>query len=82
MQACKAHPGRRAHPAGAARAAAPRRAALQVRAIQAGAHDHTARVRGNAQLVSWYCSDVASWPEWSPITKRAVKVRRGVAAQH
>ncbi|KAI8471597.1 MAG: hypothetical protein J3K34DRAFT_520416 [Monoraphidium minutum] len=70
----------RAARAAPARALAPRRGrarCVRPAAIQAGAADHTARVRGDAALVSYYCSDLAAWPAWSPITKAAVKV--GVA---
>lgn len=57
--------------------ATPRTPRLRVVALQAGTADHTGRVRGDAQRVSWYVSDLTTWPAWSPITKSAVKL--GVA---
>jgi hypothetical protein len=57
--------------------AAPRRVALRVSALAAGQSDHTVRVRGSPQQVSFFVSDAAAWPAWSPITKKGVKL--GVA---
>jgi hypothetical protein len=75
----------RARPAGAAAASASAAAARRasrpappprrpcVRAA-AGASDQTARVRGDAARVCFAVADVAAWPEWSPVTKAALKL--------
>jgi hypothetical protein len=70
MQSLSARPA-----AQRARAPAPRARAVLVRAGGAAiAGDATARVRGGAQQVSWYAAEVASWPEWSPACRVAVKL--------